>query len=115
MNELLIKLQAIKERYDEVGKQIIDPNIIADMKQYIKLSKEYKDLEPIVQIYFDFKDVLDNIISTKEIISNETDTDFIDMAKEELAELEERRTNLEEEIKILLVPKDPEDEKNAVV
>ena len=115
MSELIIKLQAIKERYDEVGKQIIDPDVITDMKRYIKLSKEYKDLEPIVQIYFDFKDVLDNINSSKDIISNETDADFIEMAKEELGELEEKRIRLEEDIKILLVPKDPEDEKNAVV
>lgn len=115
MSELSIKLQAIKERYEEVGKQIIDPDVIADMKRYIKLSKEYKELEPIVQIYLDFKDVLDNISSSKEIISNESDADFIEMAKEELSELEEKKTKLEEDIKVLLVPKDPEDEKNAVV
>lgn len=115
MSELLIKLQAIKERYDEVGKQIIDPDVIADMKRYIKLSKEYKGLEPIVQVYFDYKNVLDNISSSKEIISDETDADFIEMAKEELDELVEKNDKLEEEIKILLVPKDPEDEKNAVV
>ncbi|RLD27149.1 MAG: peptide chain release factor 1 [Bacteroidetes bacterium] len=115
MSELLIKLQAIKERYDEVGKQIIDPGIIADMKRYIKLSKEYKELEPIVQVYFDFKNVLDNIDSSKEIISSETDADFVEMAKEELAEFVQRRAALEDEIKVLLVPKDPEDEKNAVV
>jgi peptide chain release factor 1 len=115
MSELIIKLQAINERYEEVGKQIIDPDVIADMKRYIKLSKEYKDLGPIVQIYLDFKDVLDNISSSKEIISNESDTDFIEMAKEELGDLEEKRKKLEEDIKILLVPKDPEDEKNAVV
>lgn len=115
MNELLIKLQAIKERYDEVGKQIIDPNVIADMKQYIKLSKEYKDLEPIVLVYFDFKNVLDNISSSKDIIANETDADFVEMAKEELEEFVEKKAKLEEQIKILLVPKDPEDEKNAVV
>lgn len=115
MNELLIKLQAIKERYDEVGKLIIDPDAIGDMKQYIKLSKEYKDLQPIVEVYFDFKNVLENINSSKEIISNETDPDFIEMAKEELDEFVEKKAKLEEEIKILLVPKDPEDEKNAVV
>lgn len=115
MNELLIKLQAIKERYDEVGKQIIDPDVIADMKQYIKLSKEYKDLDPIVQVYFDFKNVLDNISSSKDIIANETDADFVEMAKEELEAFVEKKAKLEEEIKILLVPKDPEDEKNAVV
>jgi len=115
MSGLLFKLQAIKERYDEVGKQIIDPDVIADMKRYIKFSKEYKDLESIVKVYFEYKDVLDNIASSKDIISNESDADFVDMAKEELGELETRRVQLEDEIKVLLVPKDPEDEKNAVV
>ena len=111
----MIKLQAIKERYVEVGKQIIDPDVISDMKRYVKLSKEYKDLEPIVKVYFEYKNVLDNIFSSKDIISNETDPDFVEMAKEELDELVEKKDKLEEEIKVLLVPKDPEDEKNAVV
>lgn len=115
MSELLEKLVYIKERHDEVGKQIIDPEIIADMKRYVKLNKEYKDLEPIVQAYFDYKNILENITSSKEIISTETDADFIQMAKDELNELEGKVSDLEEEIKVLLVPKDPEDGKSAVV
>ena len=115
MNELLLKLQAIKERYEEVGKQIIDPEVISDMKRYVKLSKEYKDLEPIVNVYFEFKNILENIDNSKQIIAGENDPDFVQMAKEELEELLVKKEKLEEEIKILLVPKDPEDEKNAVM
>ena len=115
MSELIEKLSYIKERYDEVGKQIIDPEIISDMSRYIKLNKEYKDLEPIVQTYFNYKNVLENIKSSKEIISRESDPDFLQMAKEELNELEEQVEELEEEIKFLLIPKDPEDAKSAVV
>lgn len=115
MSELLQKLSFIKERYDEVGKQIIDPDIIADMKRYIKLNKEYKDLEPIVEAYFEYKNIKENITSSKEIISNETDADFIQMAKDELSELEDRITVLDEGVKVLLIPKDPEDAKSAVV
>jgi peptide chain release factor 1 len=115
MSELLEKLVYIKERHDEVGKQIIDPEIIADMKRYVRLNKEYKDLEPIVSAYFEYKNILENIASSKEIIQSESDPDFVQMAKEELNELDSRVEELEEEIKVLLVPKDPEDGKSAVV
>jgi peptide chain release factor 1 len=115
MSDLLEKLVYIKERHDEVGKLIIDPEIVSDMKRYIKLNKEFKDLEPIVEAYYDYKNTLENITSSKEIIHAETDPDFVQMAKDELAELEEKVEGLEEEIKMLLVPKDPEDEKSAVV
>ena len=115
MSKLLGKLGAIKERWDEVGLLITDPNIIADMKEYVRLNKEYKDLEPLVTAYNDFKNVLDNIASSKEIIKTESDPEFKEMAKIELAELEEKQEALEEEIKFLLIPKDPEDSKNAVI
>lgn len=115
MSELLEKLVYIKERHDEVGKQIVDPEIISDMKRYIKLNKEFKDLEPIVSAYFEYKNVVENIETSKEIISTETDPDFVQMAKEELGELENRLAELEEEVKVLLIPKDPEDAKSAVV
>lgn len=115
MSEILLKLEAIKERYDEVGKHIIDPEVISDMKRYIKLSKEYKELEPIVEGYYDYKNIIDNIGHSKEVISTEDDADFVELAKEELDDLELRKSELEEKIKVLLVPKEPEDVKNAVV
>jgi len=115
MSGLLNKLAAINIRRDEVGKLIVDPDIIADMKRYVKLSKEYKDLEPIVDVYIEYKNTLDNIESSKEIIQTETDPEFKDMAKEELDGLLARKIEMDEEIKVLLIPKDPEDDKNVII
>ncbi|MCI5055917.1 MAG: peptide chain release factor 1 [Flavobacteriales bacterium] len=109
------KLQAIKDRWTEVGNLIVDPAVIADMKRYVKLNKEYKDLEPIVKTFDTYKNVLDNIASSKKILSEEKDEEFREMAKMELDSLSEEKDQLEEEIKVMLIPKDPEDEKNAIV
>jgi len=113
--EVLERIAAIKDRFEEVSKLITDPEVIADMTRYVKLNKEYKDLEPIIKAGDEFKNVVDNIASSKEIIETESDEEFKEMAKAELDELEKRRNELHEEIKILLIPKDPEDSKNAVV
>ncbi len=112
---LLEKLEAIKERHEEVAKLIADPEVIGDMKRYIKLSKEYKDLEPIMEAQIIYKNVLDNITSTKEILSQEKDPEFKEMARIELDELQEKKEAMEEEIRLLLIPKDPQDDKNAIV
>lgn len=113
--EILSKLGAIKDHYLEVGKMIIDPDVISDTKRYVKFSKEYKDLEPVAEAYDSYKLLNDNIANAKDIIKNEEDADFKEMAKEELNELLEEKEKMEEEIKFLLIPKDPEDSKNAVV
>lgn len=115
MTDLLQKLEAIHIRFIEVGKLIVDPAIIADMKRYVKLNKEYKDLEEIDKVYLDYKNVLDNLRSTKELLEVEKDPEMREMAKMELDELETRRPELEEEIKYLLIPKDPEDDKNVIM
>jgi peptide chain release factor 1 len=112
---LLDKLEAINNRFKEVSQLITDPDIIADMKRYIQLNKEYKDLEEIVEVYKEYKNVLDNIKSSKEILNKEKDEEFREMAKMELDSLYEREEELEEKIKILLVPSDPQDAKNAIV
>ncbi len=112
---LLEKLQAINERFEEVGQLITDPEIISDMKRDIQLNKEYKDLEPIIEAYKEYKNILDNIASAREILNNEKDPEFREMAKTELDELLERQEKLEEEIRILLIPTDPQDGKNAIV
>ncbi len=112
---LLEKLEAIHNRFKEVAQLITDPGIMADMKRYIQLNKEYKDLEEIVGVYKQYKNVVDNIRSSKEILANEKDEDFREMAKAELEELTTREEELEEEIKILLVPSDPQDSKNAIL
>lgn len=111
---MLDKLEAIKRRREDVEMKLSDPAVISDMKQFKQFNKEYKDLEPIVKAYFDYKGVLSNLESAKEILATEKDKDMIEMAKAELVESEERKAKLEEDIKMLLVPKDPEDAKNAV-
>ncbi len=112
---LLEKLQSIMGRHEEVAKMIADPEVIADMKRYVSLSKEYKDLEPIIDAYKEYKNILDNIESTREILNKEKDPEFREMAKTELDALVERQKNLEEKIRLLLIPSDPQDDKNAIV
>lgn len=112
---MLEKLETIYKRWQEIGEQMTDPAVISDMKRFVKLNKDYKDLEPLVKTYNEYKLVLDNIESSKEVLQNEKDEEFREMAKEELLTLNERKDILEEEIKILLIPKDPEDSKNAIL
>jgi len=112
---MLEKLEEIKKRFEEVSQLIIQPEIVSDMKQYAKLNKEYKDLDKIVQQYEEYKLVLGNIKSSKEILETEKDEEFREMAKMELDELEPRKETIEDELKQLLIPKDPADEKNAIL
>ena len=112
---LLKKLEQINIRYDQVSEQITDPEIISDMDRYVKLTREYKELGEIVAVYKKYKDIINNIESSKQIIKTETDKEFVDMAKMELDELLPIRDELEEEIKIILIPKDEEDTKNVIV
>lgn len=115
MQDIIGKLEVIEIRFQEVGKLITDPDIIADMQRYVKLNKEYKDLEEIVGVYVEYKNVTDNIRSSKEVLATEEDPEFREMAKMELEELEPKREELEEKIKFLLIPKDPEDDKNVIL
>lgn len=113
--ELLNKLGFIVERRQEVAKLIVDPDVIAEQKKYAQLSKEYKDLGEIEEAYNEYKDILDNIDSSKQILRDEKDEEFREMAKLELTELEDRQQAMEESVKLLLIPKEPEDAKNAIV
>ena len=115
MNELLQKLEAIHIRFVEVGKLIVDPEIIADMKRYVRLNKEYKDLEEIDQVYKKYKNIIENLENSKALLKEEDDPDMREMAKMEIDELETVRPEMEESIKMLLIPKDPEDEKSAIM
>lgn len=112
---MLDKLEAIYNRYLEIEKTMNDPDVMADMKAYIKLSKDYKELQPVIAAYKEYKLVIDNITSAKEILYQEKDEEFRAMAKEELNQLIEKRDIMEEEIRIMLIPSDPQDGKNAVV
>lgn len=114
-NEILVRLGSVKDHYQEIGKRIVDPDVISDMKIYVRLTKEFKDLEPVVRAYDAFKLLCDNLENTKEILRTEKDEEFREMAKLEAAELEEEKEKIEEEIKILLIPKDPDDSKNAIM
>ena len=112
---MLDKLQIVKQRYDEVSDLIIQPEIIMEQKRYAQLSKEYKDLGDVVKKGAEYQSLLENIEEAKEIISDGSDAEMTEMAKMQLDEANERIPKLEEEIKFLLIPKDPEDSKNAVV
>ena len=115
MDSLIAKLESIRQHFEEVGKQLSDPSIITDTKRYIKLHKEYKDLEGLVSATKEYQFLLDNIHNTKQLLRDEKDEELREMAKTELVELEERLPIMEEEIKLLLLPSDPEDRKNAIV
>jgi peptide chain release factor 1 len=114
-NMILQKLEGVKMRFDEVSELITDPEVMADMDRYVKLNKEYKDLQPIIEAYEEYKQLLNNIDSAKEMLENEQDEELREMAKGELEEMNRKKEPLEEKIKMLLVPKDPEDDKNAIV
>lgn len=112
---MLNKLEAIKERFEEVGQLIVQPDAMADMKKFTLLSKEYKDLEKIVQKYNAYKNVLDNIESAKKLLQTEKDPDFREMAKAELEELDPKKEELEADLKQMLIPKDPNDSKDIIL
>lgn len=113
--DLVNKLEGIKERFVEVGKMITDPEIIADMKRYVRLNKEYKDLEEIVKEYDVYKELIGNLETNKEIIKSDEDPELKEMAKEELSGMEEQKEEMEDKLKYMLIPKDPEDDKNAIM
>ncbi|MCX8533507.1 peptide chain release factor 1 [Chryseobacterium luquanense] len=112
---LIPKLEAIKQRYNEVADLIIQPDVISDQKRYSSLNKEYSDLGKIVHVYNQYKGALDNIAESEEIIADGSDRDLVDMAKEEKVEAQGKLPGLEEELKVLLIPKDPADDKNVIV
>jgi peptide chain release factor 1 len=115
MSDLLSKLEAIHIRFVEVGKMITDPEIISNMDRFVKLNKEYRDLESLDEVYKSYKNLLDNLKSAKELLEVETDPEMREMAKMEIDEMEQKRPEMEEEIKMMLIPKDPEDDKNAIL
>lgn len=114
-NKLLEKILSLRTKYENLSKQISDPDVMSDMKKYVQLSKEYKELEPIIAAGEKFKKMVDSYSDAKDILSNEKDEELREMAKEEIAELDEQLPVMEEEIKLLLIPKDPQDSKNAMI
>ncbi len=112
---MLEKLEAVYEHFKEIELLLSSPEVSSDMKRFTKLNKEYRDLEEVVEAYFEYKKLISGINEAREILKNEKDKEMRDMAKEELEMLELRQPELEEEIRILLLPKDPEDVKTCVV
>jgi peptide chain release factor 1 len=113
--DILNKLGAIQEQFQYLEEQLSNPDIVTDMKKFTKTNKEYRKLEPIVKVYLSYKGVLERIKESEEMLETETDQDFREMAKMELEELKPQKETLEEEIKVLLIPKDPEDEKDVIM
>jgi peptide chain release factor 1 len=112
---MLDKIQIVKQRFDEVSDLIIQPDIISDQKRYIQLNKEYKDLKKLVDKGLVYESLISNIKEAEDIIAEGDDEEMIEMAKMQYEEAKEEIAVLEEEIKVMLIPKDPEDAKNAVV
>lgn len=112
---MLEKIQIIKQRFDEINDLIIQPDIIADQKRYVKLNKEYKDLKTILDKGEIYENLYNNIKEAEEIIADGSDAEMVEMAKMQLEDAKEELPKIEEDIKFLLIPKDPEDAKNVVV
>ena len=112
---MLEKIQIIKQRFDEINDLIIQPDVISDQKRYIKINKEYKDLKKILDKTQVYETLISNIEEAQDIISESSDSEMIEMAKLQLDESKQQLPKIEEEIKFLLIPKDPEDSKNVVI
>jgi peptide chain release factor 1 len=113
--DFIDKLKEIKEKYDEINVQLSSPELMSDQKKLIELSKKRSDYEDIVNAYNEYQQVTKDISDNQEIVKSDEDEDFKELARVELEELEERKLQLEEEIKVLLIPKDPNDDKNVIM
>ncbi|EUJ32719.1 peptide chain release factor 1 [Listeria floridensis FSL S10-1187] len=109
------RLQAVENRYDELNELLSDPDVVSDAKRLRDLSKEQSSIAETVETYRHYKEVTAGISDTKELLAEKLDDDMREMAKEELSELQTEKTELEEKMKLLLVPKDPNDEKNVIM
>lgn len=115
MNTLLEKLEGLVARYEEVGTLITDPAVIGDQARYVRLTKEYKELEDLMSARKEYATLLDNLEEGKDLLVNEQAPEMKEMAREEVAACEAKIPQIEERIKLMLVPKDPEDSKNAIL
>ncbi len=114
-HSLLTKLEDLKHKFQEISTLITDPSVISDMKRFVRLNKEYRELELLMEVYKEYSQLLKNIAEAKEILEIESDPEMRDLAKAELDDLEPKVVPMEEKIKLLLIPSDPEDNKNAIV
>ena len=114
-NIILQRLDGLRAKYDELQTQMTAPDVMSDMKRFVALNKEYKELGPIIEASEKYRTAWSNLLNAKDVMANEKDDEFREMAREEIASLEPELERLEEEIKLLLIPKDPQDEKNAIL
>lgn len=114
-NTLLEKVLSLQDKFRTLQDQLSDPAVIADMKKYVQLNKDYKQLEPIIRTGLEYKKMADNLASAKDVFMNEKDDDLKEMAREEINEIQEKLPAMEQEIKLLLIPADPDDAKNAMI
>jgi len=114
-NSLVTKLSGLREKFEGISQQISDPGVMSDMKKYVSLNKEYRELEPIVDAGDKYRKMVEDYEAAKDILQNEKDEELREMAKEEITSLEEKMPIAEEELKLLLIPTDPQDSKNAIV
>ncbi len=109
------QLQSIEDRYEELGELLSDPEVISDTKRFMQLSKEEANTRETVEVYRRYKEVVQGITDTEELLGEKLDDEMAELAKEELYELKKEKEVLEEKIKILLLPKDPKDDKNLIM
>ena len=112
---LVDKVLSLQEKYETLQRQLSDPEVISDMKKYVQLNKDYKELEPIIKAGLEYKKMIDNLASAKDVLLNEKDEDLKSMAREEISAIEPKIPEMEQNIKLLLIPADPDDGKNAMV
>ncbi len=114
-NTLLEKVLSLQDKYKKLEAQLADPEVIADMKKFVQLNKDYKELQPIIAAGLEYKRLVEELSQAKDILINEKDEDLKDMAREEIADIEPKIPEMEQNIKLLLIPADPDDSKNAMV
>ena len=114
-NTLLDKILSLQDKFISIQEQLSDPAVMQDMKKYVKLNKDYKEMEPIIAAGEQYRRLLDEYAQAKDILMNEKDPELRDMAKEEISSIEPRIPQIEQDIKLLLIPADPDDGKNAIV
>ena len=114
-NTLLEKVLSLQDKYKKLEESLADPAVIADMKKFVQLNKDYKELQPIIAAGLEYKRMLDELAQAKDILMNEKDEDLKEMARDEVAEIEPKLPEMEQNIKLLLIPADPDDSKNAMV
>ncbi len=114
-NTLLEKVLSLQDKYKKLEQQLADPEVIADMKKFVQLNKDYKELQPIIAAGLEYKRMVEELAQAKDILMNEKDEDLKEMARDEVASIEPRLPEMEQNIKLLLIPADPDDSKNAMV